>query len=420
MVLSIAVGVFAVGMIAASQQVLSQGLAENYLATTPASAMLMVSDPFIGGGTVGFGDELVEVVRDMREVAEAEGRRKATVRMQVGPDEWRDMQLFALPDYEDIRINKVLPQAGQWPPEDHELLIERAALPLTEAQIGDTVIIKTATGKRKEMPIVGTSHDLSQIPAPMDGRIYGYVTFDTLEWLGEPRNYNELYITVANNPNDKQHIQMVADLVKDKVERSGRPVYYIQMPLEPNKHVLDYLIQAIVLLLGILGILALLLSGFLVITTISAILAQHVRQIGILKAVGMRRRQIIALYGVLVTSFGLLALLIAIPLSAVGAQAFSRFMAAMFNFDLTTFALPRGVLLLQGAISLLVPILAALVPILRGTHITVREALASDGAGGGAYGNNIIDRVLHTTSAASRARCYSHCATPCAAKDDWP
>ncbi|NJN65919.1 MAG: ABC transporter permease [Chloroflexaceae bacterium] len=399
-VLSIAVGVFAVGVIATSRVMLSEGLDRSYQAINPASAMIMVSDPFFGSGGVGFGDELVEVVRGMDGVEEAEGRRKATVRLKVGPDEWRDLQLFAIPDYEDIRINKVSSEDGSWPPEDHELLIERSAMGLVGARVGDTLTIKTPNGKLREMPLAGISHDLSQLPSFLDGTIYGYTTFDTLEWLGEPRNYNELYIVVAEGKDDKEHIQRIANQVKEKVERSGRPVYYMVVP-EPGEHVLDYLIQAIVFLLGVLGILALFLSSFLVVTTISAILTQHVRQIGLLKAIGARRPQIMQMYLTLSLTFGILAMVVAVPLSAVAANGLSSFMAGLFNFDIDDFTLQPQVVMLQAAISLLVPVLAALYPVIVGTRISVREALDTEG-GPGSYGRGLFDRLIRKVRGVSR------------------
>lgn len=400
-VLSIAVGVFAVGMIAAARVALSDGLTESYAAINPGSAMLMVSDPFFGGGSDGFGDDLVESVRGMREVEDAEGRRQVTVRLQVGPNEWRDMQLFAIPDYDDIRVNKILPESGEWPPDKHDVLIERAALSMTQAQVGDTVRVKTPTNRMRDMRITGLTHDMVQIPAFMDGRIYGYITFDTLEWLGVSREYNELHIIVAEGKDNEEHIQEVTRLVKEKVEKSGRHVYYTLVP-EPGKHPLDYLLQAIVLLLGVLGTLALLLSGFLVVTTISAILAQHVKQIGILKSIGARRWQIMQMYFVLSIAFGIIALCIALPLSLIVANGFTRFIAGMFNFDLTEFAIPIGSVVLQVVISLCVPVLAAFVPILRGTGVTIHAALLSESGGSSSYGNNVLDRLMHNIRGLSR------------------
>ena len=89
-VLSIAVGVFAVGTIASSQIILSRDLRAAYLATNPAHAMLMTFEPF--------DEDVVEAVGNMREVEEAEARRRVTLRVQTGPDEWQLLWLSAIED----------------------------------------------------------------------------------------------------------------------------------------------------------------------------------------------------------------------------------------------------------------------------------------------------------------------------------
>ena len=100
-VLSIAVGVFAVGMIVSTQIIMSDDLSVSYNATDPASAELY-PEPF--------DEELVQVVRRMEGVREAEGRRSVSVRLKVGPDEWRTLRLDAIHDYDDMRVHKLAPE----------------------------------------------------------------------------------------------------------------------------------------------------------------------------------------------------------------------------------------------------------------------------------------------------------------------
>lgn len=379
-VASIAVGVMVVGMISTSRMILEHDLRENYRQINPASAMLLVSYYMLGQTEEGFDDDLVTVVERMRDVAEAEGRRSTSVRLNVGPDEWRDLQLFAIPDYDDIRINQVHPESGAWPPPDKTMLIERAALGLTNASVGDQVVIKMPNGTTRTITISGLAHDLSQMPSFLDGTIYGYVTFDTLEWLGEPRNYNQMYIVVEGDRYNREYVQRVTTAVRDKIERSGRTVLITMVP-EPDTHPLNDVIQTIVLLLGVIGFFSLLLSGFLVINTISGLLRQQMHIIGVMKAIGTRASQMIQLYIGMVLIFGVLSLTIAVPLGALGAWQFTRFMAGMFNFNVTDFRLPLQVIALQAAVSLLVPFLAAIVPIMIGTRITAREAISDFGQG---------------------------------------
>ena len=77
-VLSIAVGVFAIGMINGTQVLLREDLSVAYMATKPAGAELSMS---------GFDKDLLHTVRRLDEVAEADARRSLTMQVQVGPDE---------------------------------------------------------------------------------------------------------------------------------------------------------------------------------------------------------------------------------------------------------------------------------------------------------------------------------------------
>ncbi len=385
--LSIAVGVFAVGAIATSQIILSRDLRANYLATNPAQATILTLD--------SFDDDLVEAVESMREVAEAEARGRVSLRVKTGPDEWTTLWLIAVPDFDDIKIDQFWPEQGVWPPPKHEMLIERAALGLLKARVGDTVLVKTPEGKEQTIRIAGLVHDLNAQMYVFGGVAYGFAIFDTLEWLGQERSYNELRIVVAHAGGlpDRAYVQQVTSKVRDKIEDSGRSVFYTFIP-EPGQPPLDFLIQAISIILGALGALSLLLSGFLVINTISALLAQQTRQIGIMKAVGARRSQITGVYLVMVLIFGLLALLIAVPLGVIGAFSFTRYIAGFLNFDITDFRLPPEVLVMQVVVGLLVPLLVALYPVIMGTRITVREAISTYGLGKGRFGQSWFDRLL--------------------------
>ncbi|GAJ21149.1 unnamed protein product, partial [marine sediment metagenome] len=53
----------------------------------------------------------------------------------------------------------------------------------------------------------------------------GYVTQDSLVWLGERENYNRLYARVGDDSNDEEYIQGISDAIEDKLEKSGRQIY---------------------------------------------------------------------------------------------------------------------------------------------------------------------------------------------------
>jgi putative ABC transport system permease protein len=336
-VLSMAVGLFAIGIILSARTILSDGLASSFAAIHPSSGTIRTVEPF--------DEDFLEAVRSMPEVQEADARRNVSARVEVAPGEWQNINLFVIADYNDIRVNKVSSESGAWPPPEREILIERAALSVIHAQVGDVIRIKLPNDTQREMRIAGLAYDPAQIPAQIDSTPYGYISFDTLEWLGEPYGFNELYV-ISTHPEDKVWAQQVVNLVKDRAERSGYTIP-LSMTAEPGQLPMDDILQGILLLMGSLGVLSLFLSVFLVINTVSALLAQQKRQIAVMKAIGGGSLQILGMYLVMVISYGILALLIAIPLGTAGARALSQMLAAMFNFNLGTMDVPPQTMLAQ-------------------------------------------------------------------------
>ncbi|HEX6384089.1 MAG TPA: FtsX-like permease family protein [Anaerolineae bacterium] len=388
-ILSITVGVATVGMVMGSQIIVNRDLPDAYAAVNPASATIFAISTF--------DEAMVEAIEDMPEVAEAEGRRFVSIRFQSKSGEWRNMQLFAIADYEAIEINKVAPESGAWPPPEQTLLIERAsftpALGLAEFEVGDTLIIEPPDGKQRQIQISGTAHDLSQLPAFINGAGYGYINYDTLEWLGEPRDFNQLLFVVEENRLDYDHVKAVGNLVQDRLERSGVAVIFT-LAFPPGEHPAQNFLDVLSYVLGAMGLLSLLLSGFLIINTLAAIMTQQVRQIGIMKAIGARTPQITAMYLAMVLLFGALALIIAVPLAALGARGLAGLFAGLLNFDIGGFALEPQVVLVQAVIALSAPVLAAVFPIRRGVGVTVREAISEQGLGKGQFGTHLIDHFI--------------------------
>ncbi|MCO6449590.1 MAG: ABC transporter permease [Caldilineales bacterium] len=403
-VLSIAVGIFAVGTVAHMRVIVTDDMVESYEAANPPSAILYTEQ--------AFSDNLVEAVRRMPEVAAAEGRRNVVVRFQHPQDEaWYPLRLYAAPDYEDMQINILRretlfgpdpakwPDPGVYPPPDHEVLIERTSVLLASqglvphARQGDAIRVEMPSGKRRDMRMAGMVYDSVHGAAPWTGMAYGYVNFDTMEWLGLPRTFNELHIIVSGDHSDADHIEQVARQVKDRLERSGVEVARTDVPT-PGKLPQDSTFQTLVLLLTVLGVISLGVSVFLLINTVSALLAQQVRQIGVMKAVGANTRQIARMYLGMVLVFGLLALAIAAPLSAWAAREIINFMSYFVNFTLGEFSIPAQVLALEAGMALLVPLVAGIIPVLHGTRLTIREAISSYGLSESGFGQGRLDQMI--------------------------
>jgi putative ABC transport system permease protein len=388
-VLSIAVGIFAIGTIAGTQAVITREAQRVYADTRAASATLSTS----------FDDDFVKAVRRMPGIADAAGRSVVSVRARVG-DTFRTLTLVAVPDFNDIRIDKFTPVSGAWPPAKREMLLERSAVEDLHAAVGDTVTVELADGTTRELAVAGTAYDFSSPPPILGGTSYGYITLDTLEWLGFARSYNQLGIVVSQDALNKQHIQDVTEQVRDRVEKNGGSVSNVRIP-DPGKSVLDSAVQAMLLILGVLGVLTLLASGFLIVNVIAALMTQQVRQVGVMKSFGAQAYQIAGMYLAMMLALGVLAIGVGLPLGVISAQALSHYGAGLLNIDIVNDGIPVQVLLLQVAVGLAVPVVASLYPVLNGARMTVYEAINSYGVSGH-FGEHLLDRLIARIQLLSR------------------
>ncbi len=400
-VLSIFIGVFAVGVIAGSQIVLSHQLTSAYQQTNPAhitlsSGVLSYNTDFslnaADASAAGFSEDLVQAIEHMPEVAAANGRRVVTAQVQTGSQTWSSIQFIGINDFAEVEVNQFRRIAGPPAPPDQQVFIERSGLDLLGKDVGDWIQIEMPGGKTRAMRIAGIVHDMHQWPTPLIGTVYAYINFDTVEWLGEPHELNQIVIRVAGDGQNRAHNEAVAQEVYDKVQRAGIDPSFPQVP-EPGQHPLDFLIVSIIALMSVMSLLAIVLSGLLVANTIAALLTQQIKQIGVMKAIGARMSQIAGMYVLLVVCFGLLALLPAVPLATVAMQGFVGVIAELVNFDVREIRMPLAAVGLQAAMSMLVPVLAAVGPIFAGTRTTIREALDPN-SGASGYGTGVIDWLL--------------------------
>lgn len=383
-VFAIALGVAAFYSVMSSYAILTRELDRGYLATNPASAVIRMD---------AIDDELVKAVLSDGSVSDAEPRRVITGQIKSGPIQWRNLWLFVVKDYGNVRVSRLEREAGSWPPGKGELLIERDAFQVAKASIGDRVTVKTANGIEQQLVVSGSVHDVGQAQARMENIVYGYITLDTLAQLGEQPYLDQLNILVANDRFNESHIREVTATVRKIIEDQGHQVRRVDIP-SPGKHPHSDLTGVLLLAMSTFGLFVLALSGILVVNLLTALMAAQVRQIGIMKACGASRWQLIKIYLGQALLLGIAATLVAFPLGLIGSRALCKYMAYFLNFDINSFAVPVWVYLLVAFVGLITPLLAAAYPVWKGTRVPVRVALSDYGVSQNTFGSSALDQVL--------------------------
>jgi len=369
-VLSIAVGVFAIGTIANAFMILSEDIDASYAAVNPAN-ITIITEPF--------DDAFVESVRRMPGVADAEGRHQFSVSVILEGEPRENLDVVAIKNPAESRINLLEPKEGRAIPGENELLIKYESMNSPGYRVGDLLTVELSDGTQRQVPVVGIAADQS---AEQDASQLwvGYVDHDSLEWLGEHSQYDRLVVTVSGDANDEAHIESIALAIEDKLERSGRQVFRTLTAVS-GEHPTGEMVVAILGVFGALGVLVMLLSGSLIFNTLNALLAQNLRQIGVMKLIGARSFQILGMYLVLILLFGLLALLLAVPTGALAGYGLASFLAFMMNANLQGFRVFPSTILIQLVIALIVPLAAGFIPVNSGSRISVRRAISDDRSG---------------------------------------
>lgn len=367
--LSVAVGVLAVGVVASSFIIIKQDMAADYFSINPHTAQIFCQD---------FDPALVAALVDTPEVEAIEGRYNLWIKVTGRDGRDYPINLNSIPALDQVAVDQLVFEQGSPTLGDHEIYLERQGAAGLGLQPGDRADFTLPDGQVRTLTVAGTVHDVHANPFKFIGKTSGYVNPATMAWLGGSAQYNFVTFITAGSHTDAAHIRRIAEHVAAGIEEGGYAVYNIHIS-NPGQHPAQSIIDTVLALMGALGVLAVFLSAFLVTNTISALMSQQIRQIGVMKAIGATMGQMMAMYLALVLAFGLLALLMAVPLAGLLAYGLTQTLEGMLNADPAPFAIPAASLALQVAIGLGVPLLAALLPVTGGARLTVREAISNYG-----------------------------------------
>ncbi len=383
-VLSIAVGVAAFGLMITGRIVLQENLADEFTASNPAHSVLVLSP---------FDDKLIDTVKALPEVQSVEARHLMQAKIETTPNHWLALEIDGIPDFNQLTINRIKPQpGGTYPPPAGQILLERSAAQVFDVTIAQTVQVQTLDGSQHELVVAGFVNDLSRQPSDISLNLYAYASLPTLASLGEPTDYNRLYVVLKGASMDRVSIEQGITHVTTAIDATGSHVLSAPVP-PPGEQVMSSSMNAVLLILNALGALTLTLSAFLVVNIMSAVISQQIPQIGILKSLGSPGTQLMGIYFELVLWFGLMGLALALPLGLIGAYFLTQGLSSAMNFDVMRFELPLQTVILQIVGAMLVPLAAATIPIWTGARITIREAISGN-AGTNITRSDWLSRVL--------------------------
>ena len=372
-VASISVGLFAIGIIATIYSVIAADMRTGYTAVNAANVYIQAQL---------FNPDLIDHLQKVAGVRQVQGVRVTDLRVRDKQNDWQSIHFQAVADWKQMPMNRLTLKQGVWPPGKAQVVIDQYKLSDLGVKLGDTLRIELPDGKEHELTLVGVVQDLT-IGAYSGGGgffhapVQAFIDQDSLEKLGQPlpNYFNGVYATIQGPGSDLQAINAVSTRLS-KAMKDNNVEVLSNRSTSSYDHPNAYLVNAIVGVLFVLGLLVVFLSGFLITSTLQALLGQQVQQIGIMKSVGARWMQVAGVYMMLIFIFGVLAFAIAAPLASQISFALLAFLAGKLNFVLQGQRIVPEAVVLQVMLALLMPQVAAWLPIWKGTRISVQQALS--------------------------------------------
>ncbi|MBI5950869.1 MAG: FtsX-like permease family protein [Chloroflexi bacterium] len=382
-IMSISVGVMAVGMVVSANTLTLGQMSRSHVESNPSHGMIWLR------GTADEG--MIRGLERLPSVKDVEGYAESSIHWKTTLDgEWQDGHIIAHADYESQTYDQLTLKEGAWP-ESKNIGVEAAHIDSYKAPgIGGTVYFEINEHPRS-YTVNGIMRSPWEWPTPFGEEAAFYVTQKDFTRIAGYYGFDVLRITVPAY--SKENVQQAVDDINEKLKPQGVSVAYSEI-LHPEEHFLQEMIDGVGMVLAVMAVASLGLSVMLVINTINALIAQQIPQIGIMKAVGSTRRQIMTMYLSAIAVYGLLSLVIAVPIGAYAGNELSSWMLYLLNVPVTPFEILPNVFLLQILVGLLAPILAGLYPILQGVAIPAANAISQTGLGRGQYGRHLIDRLI--------------------------
>lgn len=349
---------------------------------------------------------MLEEIQTLNGVAGADTLSQLAVYFRrTGEAEWKLATLIIRSDYQKQRFDKTVLETGEWPSQGN-VAIENLSAQFTGLGIGDRIEFKTS-GDSLLLPIHGIVRHPFVKPPKFGGQVHFFAGAFGGSVFGVPANsFRQLLVQIAKPYSEDQARTLVGN-IRSLLARHDIAAN-VTLLQDPERHWGRAFLSAVNDVLKLMAMTALALASVLIVNTMAAHLALQRNQIGVLKALGASTFTISKIYLGETLLMAIMATLIAVPIALAAAFFSACHLLGLFNIDCGEFDYsPRAVLyMLLGG--LWVPLLAALIPILRSAQMTVQEAITDYGLGGN-FGDNrfdlwierVVGRLLPTLYAAA-------------------
>lgn len=378
LLMGIVIGVAGVVAIAYSARNLARAQSLAYVSASQSDLFISVRR---------FPSQLTNVLLENDNVQMAESRIGDFLQWSNGGP-YRDVLIYGVRDFANIQINRPTLVQGRWPGPG-EAVLDVSSRRIQTVNIGDTIALREDVATPAVYARVsGFTRTPGEPDASIQGRATGYAhAADVERWRGEMGD-NQLLFRLREFRRATETQQAIIRILDKR--GIGHGAGDIR---NPANAVGTKELSALLLLMSVFSAIGVVLSGFLVWNTVSAVMAEEMRQIGVLRAIGASWWQVLGTYLLPALLMGTVGSVLGLAAGIVGGGLLARFLSGLIGLTLPPFTIaPREVLLGVG-VGLGVSIGASLLPAWQGTRVRALDLLRNYGVRSD-YGIGPIQRLL--------------------------
>ena len=225
-------------------------------------------------------------------------------------------------------------------------------------------------------------------PVPADESIFA--TFEDAQAIAGFVGFSAFFVRYTDFPTAREQ----ADRFFASIAQESPYVPVFNLVDDPAENFLITGAEEITGIMSFLGVIAMVVSGVLVVNIINSIVGEQKRQIGVMKSLGATRWDNFVMYIGIAMTYGVIGM---IPGVAVG--SYLGFLMAQaidepFGTFIEGFSLSTSGILIGVVMGLAVPFVAAIVPVFLGTRVTILQAMTDVGISGD-YRRSLLGRAIN-------------------------
>jgi putative ABC transport system permease protein len=389
--ITIAIGVAGIGTLAIPS-ILDRAMADRV-------ARHRIFDAWVATVDVPVDGPRLAELRAVPNVSDLEARAVFRTRIRVGARR-ADALVIGVPDFARQTVDAVEVVSGRVPAEG-EALVDPAARRAGRWTGGTRVRLVDSAGRETSLAVVGQGQSLEYTAeGDVRGAVVVYAPERSVEQLAGFRGPNAFAVHFRDR--GSAAVETTLTELHARLDAVVGRNSFLGLPLVrpgdtwPGQDG----VQKYDTFLLVIAAVAMASSIYLIANTMNTLVSEQRREIGIMKALGGRRRTIYGSFLRTAALFGLAGGIAGAVLSVVTANVMARYVGGLMGVR-PGIALPVGVATVALATAVVVAIVAALPALRRANAVNVREALGDEAAA--SYGRFPLDRLLRRVHAGPMA-----------------